>query len=215
MESRRELNKGALRQPQAPSFRPTLRAGASQVRCGPNPRKRDTVLAAVKDASRRLWRWPKGAILDGGCARCHWANAGRDEETALGRTKKLIKRRGRKPTRSGLINRAGLQPCRSKAPCTELALKLSISSSNCRVSSRSKMSTINPVAHAQAQTRAAAPSPGAQGRADLSPQAGRGEPHTGKLSCFLPGISTVLPRSMASARAMRGRVACGMITSSI
>ena len=96
MESRRELNKGALRQPQAPSFRPTLRAGASQVRCGPNPRKRDTVLAAVKDASRRLWRWPKGAILDGGCARCHWANAGRDEETALGRTKKLIKRRGAK-----------------------------------------------------------------------------------------------------------------------
>jgi hypothetical protein len=39
--------------------------------------------------------------------------------------------------------------------------------------------------------------------------------HTGKLSCFLPGISTVLLRSMASARAMRGRVALGMITSSI
>ena len=39
--------------------------------------------------------------------------------------------------------------------------------------------------------------------------------HTGKLSCFRPGISTVFPRSIASARAMRGRVACGMITSSI
>ena len=39
--------------------------------------------------------------------------------------------------------------------------------------------------------------------------------HTGKLSCLRPGISTVLPRSMASARAMRGRVACGMMTSSI
>ena len=41
------------------------------------------------------------------------------------------------------------------------------------------------------------------------------EIHTGKLSCFRPGISTVLPRSIASARAMRERVACGMITSSI
>jgi hypothetical protein len=39
--------------------------------------------------------------------------------------------------------------------------------------------------------------------------------YTGKLSCFRPGISTVLPRSIASARAIRGRVACGMITSSI
>jgi hypothetical protein len=35
--------------------------------------------------------------------------------------------------------------------------------------------------------------------------------HTGKLSCFLVGISTVLPRSMASARAMRGRVVCGVL----
>ena len=34
-------------------------------------------------------------------------------------------------------------------------------------------------------------------------------------ACFRGGISTVLPRSIASARAMRGRVACGMITSSI
>ena len=39
--------------------------------------------------------------------------------------------------------------------------------------------------------------------------------YTGKLSCFLAGISTVLPRSIASARAMRERVACGMMTSSI
>ncbi len=107
MESRREPNnKGAL--PQVPSFRPPLRAGTSQGRCGPDPRKRDTVLAAVKDASRRLRRWPKRAILDCGCARCHWANAGRDEETALGRTKKLIKRR---PTHS-------LQPHQSRRAAT-------------------------------------------------------------------------------------------------
>jgi hypothetical protein len=39
--------------------------------------------------------------------------------------------------------------------------------------------------------------------------------HTGKLSCLRGGSSTVLPRSVAKARAMRGRVACGMITSSI
>jgi hypothetical protein len=43
----------------------------------------DTVLAAVKDAARRRRRWPKRAILDRGCARCHWATAGRDGETAL------------------------------------------------------------------------------------------------------------------------------------
>ena len=108
MESRRKPNKGTLRQPQVPSFRPPPRAGTSQVRCGPEPRKRDTVLAAVKDASRRLRRWPKGAILDCGCARRHWADAGRDEETALGRTKKLIKRR---PTHS-------LQPHQSRRAAT-------------------------------------------------------------------------------------------------
>jgi hypothetical protein len=39
--------------------------------------------------------------------------------------------------------------------------------------------------------------------------------HTGKLSCLRPGISTVLPRSIAKARAIRGRVADGMMTSSI
>jgi hypothetical protein len=40
-------------------------------------------------------------------------------------------------------------------------------------------------------------------------------PHTGKLSCFRRGISTCLPRSMASPRAIRRRVECGMITSSM
>jgi hypothetical protein len=45
--------------------------------------------------------------------------------------------------------------------------------------------------------------------------AGADENYTGKLSCFLPGISTVLPRSIARARAMRERVALGMMTSSI
>ena len=144
MESRREPNTGALRLPQVPSFRPPLRAGARPVRWGRDPRKRDTVLAAVKDASRRLRRWPKGAILDCGCARCHRANAGRDEETALGRTKKLIKRR---PTHS-------LQPHQSRRAAT-LSLQssmhrtcpqtLDIIIQTCRVSSRSKMSTISPV----------------------------------------------------------------------
>ena len=40
-------------------------------------------------------------------------------------------------------------------------------------------------------------------------------PHTGKLSCFLAGISTCLFFSIASARARRRRVECGMMTSSI
>jgi hypothetical protein len=44
------------------------------------------MLDAVKDAARRLWRWP-AAILDRGCARRHSARAGRDEETALGSNK--------------------------------------------------------------------------------------------------------------------------------
>jgi len=46
----------------------------------------------------------------------------------------------------------------------------------------------------------------------------RGEvktPHTGKLSCFLFGISTVFPFNIASARAILRLVECGMITSSI
>jgi hypothetical protein len=39
--------------------------------------------------------------------------------------------------------------------------------------------------------------------------------YSGKLSCFLAGISTRFSRSMASARATRARVALGMITSSM
>ena len=39
--------------------------------------------------------------------------------------------------------------------------------------------------------------------------------YSGKLSCFFAGISTFLPRSIASARAIRFRVECGMMTSSI
>src|SRR6266852_1617269 len=69
-----------------------LREPNNNARRGPDQHERDTVLAAVKDATRRLWRWPKGAILDSVCARRHSAIAGRDEETALGRTKKLIKK---------------------------------------------------------------------------------------------------------------------------
>jgi len=136
MESRREPNTGALRLPQVPSFRPPLRAGARPVRWGPDPRKRDTVLAAVKDASRRLRRWPKGAILDCGCARCHWANAGRDEETALGRTKK-------QPHQSRRAATLSLQSSMHRT-CPQT---LDITIQTCRVSSRSKMSTISPVEH--------------------------------------------------------------------
>jgi hypothetical protein len=39
--------------------------------------------------------------------------------------------------------------------------------------------------------------------------------HTGKLSCFRAGISTFFPFSIASARAKRFLVECGMITSSM
>jgi len=176
MESRREPNTGALRLPQVPSFRPPLRAGARPVRWGRDPRKRDTVLAAVKDASRRLRRWPKGAIRDCGCARCHWANAGRDEETALGRTKKLIKTRP--------ANAYSLQPHQSRRAAT-LSLQssmhrtcpqtLDIVIQTCRVSSRSKMSTISPVEHPQARTRGEAPSPGSRKTRDPTSPRKRGE----------------------------------------
>ena len=44
---------------------------------------------------------------------------------------------------------------------------------------------------------------------------GKERNHTGKLSCFLAGISTFFPRSIAKARAMRLRVECGMTTSSL
>src|SRR5271169_4556570 len=40
-------------------------------------------------------------------------------------------------------------------------------------------------------------------------------PYNGKLSCFFIGISTCLSRNMASDRAIRRRVECGMMTSSI
>ena len=39
--------------------------------------------------------------------------------------------------------------------------------------------------------------------------------YNGKLSCFFAGTSTFLSRSIASARAIRRRVECGMMTSSI
>lgn len=38
--------------------------------------------------------------------------------------------------------------------------------------------------------------------------------HNGKLSCFFAGISTFLSLSIASARAIRFLVECGMMTSS-
>src|ERR1700730_13399672 len=81
---------------------------------GPDQRKRDTVLAAVKDATRRLRRWP-AAILDSVCARRHWTDAGRDEETALGRTKKLSRSGiGCGAYRPRIAGRLGLtwRPCR-------------------------------------------------------------------------------------------------------
>jgi hypothetical protein len=39
--------------------------------------------------------------------------------------------------------------------------------------------------------------------------------HNGKLSCFFAGISTFLSLSIASARAIRFLVECGMMTSSM
>jgi hypothetical protein len=59
----------------------------------PNRRHGDAVLAALKDASRRLWRWPS-AILDRGCARrpLRGARSGRRNGPS-GRTKKLSPRR--------------------------------------------------------------------------------------------------------------------------
>ena len=43
----------------------------------------------------------------------------------------------------------------------------------------------------------------------------RDQGYNGKLSCFFAGISTFLSLSIASARAIRRRVECGMMTSSI
>jgi hypothetical protein len=39
--------------------------------------------------------------------------------------------------------------------------------------------------------------------------------YNGKLSCFFAGVSTFLSFNIASARAMRLRVECGMMTSSM
>src|SRR5262245_52167893 len=56
-------------------------------------------------------------------------------------------------------------------------------------------------------------------RSDLNPalnwQNGRASAHSGMLSCFFHGFSSFLFFSVFSARAMRRRVECGMITSSI
>src|SRR5262249_3492440 len=96
------------------------RAGRGDIR-GPDLRKRDTVLAAVKDASRRRRRWPS-AILDCGCARCHSAYAGRDEETALRSNKEtdVKKAGGRCFSRRLAQNQAGAsaasKPARSTQP---------------------------------------------------------------------------------------------------
>jgi hypothetical protein len=68
-----------------PPYRALQRAGQGDIR-GPDLRKRDTVLAAVKAwpvQDRACGKRSATAILDCGCARRHWANAGRDEETAL------------------------------------------------------------------------------------------------------------------------------------
>jgi hypothetical protein len=72
-------------------------------------------------------------------------------------------------------------------------------------------------------TRASAPiavdhlivSLSAQVRSQTNGTLRRNADHSGRLSCFLSGISTRLPRSIASALAMRPRVARGMITSSM
>src|SRR4029077_2122547 len=90
------------------------RAGSADRR-GPDPRKRDTVLAAVKawpggagacrtaaatailDRGRRAAHCRTAAataILDGGCARRHWARAGRDEETVLPSNKETDQEEG-------------------------------------------------------------------------------------------------------------------------
>src|SRR5260221_9773415 len=158
METRRKPKKGARPQPQVPSFRPPLRAGTSQVRCGPDPRKRDTVLAAVKDASRRLRRWPKRAILDCGGARGHWANAGRDEETAPRSNKETGQEKANPLAPSSPIAPGG-HLVAPKLHARNLPSNSRYHHQTCRVSSRSKMSTISPVEHPQAQTPGEAPSP--------------------------------------------------------
>ncbi len=72
----------------------------------------------------------------------------------------------------------------------------------------------NPIEDSPTPARAPRADPPRKGEGERENAAGAAL-YTGKLSCFRPGISTCLLRSMASARAMRWRVACGMITSSI
>src|ERR1700688_1557825 len=85
-------------------------------RAAPDHPKRDTVLAAVKDAARRLRRWP-AAILDSGCARRHWPRAGRDEETALGSNKETDQKDGEYRTNRNLNrHRAGASTASKPAP---------------------------------------------------------------------------------------------------
>ena len=71
--------------PRPTMYRALQRAGRAD-NGGPDLRKRDTVLAAVKAwpvQGRACGKRSATAILDCGCARRHWASAGRDEETAL------------------------------------------------------------------------------------------------------------------------------------
>ena len=66
------------------SRRPHLRAVAFGLRLLPTCSAEDLHLQSrvhawhTKDAARRFRRWPRRAILDGGCARRHPAKAGRD-----------------------------------------------------------------------------------------------------------------------------------------
>jgi hypothetical protein len=78
---------------------PHLRAVAFGLRLLPTCSAEDLHLQSrvhawhTKGAARRLRRWPNRAILDGGCARCHSAPAGRDEETALRSNKETDQRK--------------------------------------------------------------------------------------------------------------------------
>jgi hypothetical protein len=111
----------------------------------PTTLERDTVLAAAKDASRRLRRWP-AAILDGACARRHSIRARSGRRNGLGQTKKLHQS---EPNLSGIspVQHVDNQPGRTSASLSGEDRQLSY-----------------------VQTRG--PSPGAQERADLSPACG-------------------------------------------